>query len=212
MLILTNNQLSYLNLERQKSTDKANIKETKRHNLITEKLNRRANSELGRHNLVLEANQQAETAAGVKRAEISADASKYSADAHTKASKYSADRSKEASKYTADSSARASGYAADRNAQTELTKAQINKLIQAAHDKVNKAMNDDNISAANKRQIAKNASDQFIKQLDRELEKYKIKVQNKQKYTELAIKLQDSIAKNLDTSTLFKQLWNLIGK
>lgn len=169
-------------------------KELGRHNLVTEKLTRNANKELGRHNLVTELNQQKETAAGIKRAGIAADATKYSADASASASKYAADSSSAASRYVADTNANTQKYVADRNAQTNLTVAQINKQVQAARDAVNKTMNDDNINAKQKQSLAKNASDQFIKQMDRELDKYKIDKEIQVQYDKLKMDAAKAIA------------------
>lgn len=181
---MTGNQLAYLQLQADKNNRATQNQETKRHNFVVERLTRRANKEIGRHNLVTESNQQAETAAGIRRAGIAADASRYAADA-----------SANASKYAADSAAAASRYSADRNAQTQLTLATINKAIQAAHDAVNKAMNDDKINKDKQVALAKNASDQFIKQLDRELKRYEIDEANKVKYQELQQKLAQDIQK-----------------
>lgn len=181
---MTGNQIAYLKLQNDKATNATINAETNRHNLITERLTRKANKELGRHNLVTEANQQAETAAGIRRAGIAAEASRYAADA-----------SASASRYAADSAASASRYSADRNAQTQLTIAQINKDIQAARDAINKAINDDKINKDKQIALAKNASDQFIKQLDRELKRYEIDEANKVKYQELQQKLAQDIQK-----------------
>lgn len=201
---MTNNQLSYLNLVEQRRNNAYQNKELGRHNLVTEKLTRRANKELGRHNLVIEANQQAETAAGIKRAGIAADASKYSADASASASRYSADTSAAATKYAADVNAETSKYVADRNAQTNLTVAQINKQVQAAHDAVNKAMNNDKLNAQQKQNLAKNASDQFIKKMDREIQKYKVDKEVQAKYDELKLKLAEAISKNSSVGVIDK--------
>lgn len=188
--------------------------ETKRHNFINEKLTRRANKELGRHNLVTEANQQAETAAGIKRAGIAAEASKYGADASASASRYAADQSSAATRYAADRNKEASGYSADRNAQTQLTMKYIDKQIQAAHDKVNKAMNDDNISAKKQNQMLKNASDQFIKSLDREMKKYEVDKRTQVEYDKIKKDIAQAIIRgafdNIDK--LLGQLNSLIFK
>lgn len=184
---MTNNQLNYLGLVETKRNNATQNKEMGRHNLITEKLTRKANRELSRHNLVTEANQQAETAAGIKRAGIAAGASRYSADASASASRYAADSAAAASRYAADTNAETNKYVADRNAQTNLTVAQINKQVQAAHDAVNKAINDSKISAQQKQSLAKNASDQFIKQMDRALEQYKIDKEIQAQYDKLKL-------------------------
>lgn len=171
-------------MKAEKRTNATRNAENKRHNLITERLTRRANKELGRHNLVTEANQQAETAAGIRRAGMAAEASRYAADA-----------SASASRYAADTAASASRYSADRNAQTQLTIATINKQIQAAKNAINKAMNDDKLNNDKQIALANNASQQFIKKLDRELQKYKISEENKVKYQELQQKLAQDIQK-----------------
>lgn len=185
--------------------------ENKRHNFISEKLTRRANKELGRHNLVTEANQRAETAAGITRSNIAAEASKYGADASASASRYAADTSAAASKYAADQARKAAGYTADRNAQTQLTIAQINKDIQAANNAVKKAIADDQVNEAKRSSLAKNASDQFIKQLDRELKKYEIDKANEVKYQELQQKLANQIAKGGKYSNTLSQILSLFG-
>lgn len=211
---MTNNQLSYLNLLESKRNNMAQNEETKRHNFVNEKLTRKANKELGRHNLVVEANQQMETKAGITKAGIAAEASKYGADASASASRYAADKSFAATKYSADSNAKASGYAADRNAQTQLTMKYIDKQIQAARDKVNKAMNDDKINASKQNQLLKNASDQFIKSLDKEMKKYEVDKKTQVEYDKIKKDLAQTILKgafdNIDK--LLDQLNNLIFK
>lgn len=208
---MTQNQLRYLDLERQKRADAANVEELGRHNLVTERLTRNANKELGRHNLVLEANQQSETAAGIKRANIAAESSKYAADANARASKYSADSSAAATRYAADTNASTSKYVADRNAQTQLTVAQINKQVQAAKDAVNKAMNDDNINAKTKQNLVKNASDQFIANMNNEMSKYSVDKKTQLEYDKLTAQLAEAIAKNANTGIISKILSSIGG-
>lgn len=200
---MTHNQLDYLNLIRQKDTDKANIKETHRSNLVRERQTRKANKELARHNLVIEANQQAETAAGLRKSAIAAEASRYAADSSRYATQYAADSSATASKYAADKSYQASGYSADRRAQTSLTVAQINKEINAARDAVNKAINDDNINAAQQRQLLQNASNQFIKAMDKEISKYKVDKEIEAKWAEIQLKIANSVT-NFNVSDFLK--------
>lgn len=171
---MTNNQLSYLNLQEAKRNNAATLGESKRHNLVTERQNRRNLKEQGRHNLVTEQNQQMETAAGLTRSQIAANATKYSADSSAAASRYAADQSSAAQR-----------YAADRAAQTQLRVAQVNKEIQAAHDEMNKIINDANIDNKTKVQLLKNSSDQFIAQLNRELQEYKIDTERDTKLREL---------------------------
>lgn len=191
---MTRNQIDYLNLRRQKDTDAATIKETHRSNLVRERQTRKANRELARHNLVTESNQQAETAAGLTKSAMAASATKYAADSSREASKYAADSSASAAKYAANKSYQASGYSADRRAQTSLTVAQINKEISAARDAANKAMNDDNINAAQQRQMLKNASDQFIKAMDKEISKYRVDKEMEVKWAEIQVKIANSVS------------------
>lgn len=206
---MTSNQLSYLNLERQKQTDAATIKETRRHNIRGENLTRAQNRENKRHNLIIEGNQQNETQAGILRAQLAAQASKYSADASAQASKYSADKSYQSTKYAADSSSEANKYASDRNAQTTMAVAYLNKQIQAAKDAVNKAINDDNINARQKENKVKIASDQFLKELERNLKKYEIQVNKKIKDNETRVKLADLLMKGAKNSQIFELLISL---
>lgn len=200
---MTRNQIDYLNLERQKATDAATLAETHRANFVRERQNRKVNRETKRHNLVIEANQQKETAAGLQKSIIASQASKYAADSSRVAAQYSADSSASASRYAADKSYEASGYAADRRAQATLTNAQINKEIAAARDAVNKAINDDNINAAQKRQLLSNASNQFIKALDKEIAKYKVDKEMEVKWAELELKLANSVS-NFDFTSFAK--------
>lgn len=211
---MTGNQVNYLALVENGRNNATQNAETRRHNFINEKLTRRANQELGRHNLVLEANQQAETAAGIKRAGIAAEASKYGADASASASRYAADQSSAATRYAADRNAQASGYAADRNAQTQLTMKYIEKQIQAARDKVNKAINDDNINASKQRQLLKNASDQFIKSLDKEMKKYEVDKRTQVEYDKIKKDIAQTIIKGAfdNLEKLMDQLNSLIFK
>lgn len=206
---MTNNQLVYLKYKEDQRNNAFNNRELGRHNLITERLTRKYNKEQGRHNLVTETNQQLETKAGIQRANIAADASKYSADASASASKYAADQSAAASKYAADTNADTSKYVADRNAQTNLTVAQINKQVQAAHDAVNKAINDDNINQKQKQSLTKNASDQFIAEMDRALSKYKIDKEIQAQYDKLKLDAAKAI-NNSNWSKLTKIL-GMIG-
>nr|AVX53416.1 putative ORF1 [Marmot picobirnavirus] len=193
---MTSNQLSYLNLQETKRNNLVVSKETKRHNKRNERLTRRANLELARHNKQTEANQLVETQAGITRSQIAADASKYGAD-----------RSSAATRYAADKSASASRYATDRNAQTQWVVAKINQQVQAAHDAMNKTINDDNINNKTQTTMLKNQSDQFIAKLNRDLEKYGIDTNKSIKLKQLETELIKAASnKDNDTKTI------IIGK
>lgn len=169
---MTQNQLRYLDMMRQKDYDTKSLEETKRNNLVTASLTLKDLAEKGRHNLVTEAqdlyktkldsktkkqvaNKQAKSAKRV--AKINARAGKQNAKIGAAATKYAAKSSKSAQKYSADSSRAASKYAADSSAAAQRYKAEVDRAIQAAHD-----------LAANMRDIRDNATKSEIARLESE--------------------------------------------
>lgn len=192
---MTNNQLSYLNLQETKRNNFITSKETARHNKVNEKLQRNLNLETKRHDLVSESNQAADIKSGVKKTQIAADASKYAADVNAKTSIRNTDMTNKSNVRIASQSNETKQDIAELQAQTQLGVAYVNKEVQEAHDKMNKIINDGKMNNDTKLQMLRNSSDQLVQKLNRELTKYKIDTERDLKLKQLEQDLITAAAK-----------------